>query len=78
MAAAMAQLIEFYVPETFRRQGGPRIPREQRGKIIPFPHRNRWLHDMKMPRLVYASGQSDWQVDLGFCLPKPDTAYLDW
>ena len=47
MVAAMAQRIEFYVPEKFRRQGGQWIPPEQRGKIIPFPHRNRSLHDMK-------------------------------
>jgi hypothetical protein len=78
MVAAMAQLIEFYVPEKFCREGGPRIPREQRGKIIPFPHRNRRLHDMKTLRLVYASGQSDWQADKGFCSPQSHTAYLDW
>jgi len=78
MVAAMTQLIEFYVPEKFRRQGRPRIPPERRGKIIPFPHRNRSRHDLKTLRLLYASGQSDWQADLGFCSLQPDTAYLDW
>ena len=78
MVAAMAQPIKFYVPEKFRRQGGQRIPPEQRGTIIPFPRRNRSPHEMKTLRLVYASDKSDWQVDLGLCSPRPDTAYLDW
>jgi len=33
----MAKVIEYYVPEKFRKQSGKRIPPEQRGKIIPFP-----------------------------------------
>jgi len=78
MVAAMALRIEFYVPEKFRRQGGQWIPPEQRGKIIPFPHRNRSLHDMKTLRLVYASDKSGWQADTGFCSPQRGSAYFDW
>jgi hypothetical protein len=37
MVMAMAQVIEFYVPDKFRKQTGKWIPPEQRGKIIPFP-----------------------------------------
>jgi len=78
MVAAMAQRIEFYVPEKFRRQSGQWIPPEQRGKIIPFPYRNRSLHDMNTLRLVYASDKPDWQADTGFCSPQRGNAYLDW
>jgi len=77
MVTAMAIVIEFYVPEKFRRQGGQWIPPEQRGKVIPFPHRNRSLHDMKT-RLVYASDKSGWQADTGLCSPQRGSAYLDW
>jgi hypothetical protein len=34
---AMTIVIEFYVPEKFRKQSGELIPPEQREKIIPFP-----------------------------------------
>ena len=78
MVAAMAQRIEFYIPEKFRRQGGQWIPPEQRGKIIPFPQRNQSLHDMKMLRLEYASDKADWQTDTGFCSPQRGSAYFDW
>ena len=37
MVTAMATVIEYYVPEKFRKQSGKWIPLEQRGKIIPFP-----------------------------------------
>jgi len=74
----MAQQIEFYVPEKFRRQGGQWILPEQRGKIIPFPHQNRSLNDMKTLRLVYASDKSGWQADTGVCSPQSGRAYLDW
>jgi hypothetical protein len=74
--AAMAQQIEFYVPEKFRRQGGQWIAPEQRGKIIPFPHRNRSLHNMKTLRLVCASDKSSWPADPVFC--SPQNVYLDW
>jgi hypothetical protein len=37
MVTAMAKVIEFYVPDKFRKQRGKRIPSEQRGRIIPFP-----------------------------------------
>jgi hypothetical protein len=33
----MATVIEYYVPEKLRKQGGKWIPPKQRGKIIPFP-----------------------------------------
>jgi len=33
----MAKVIEYYVPEKFRKQSGKWIPPEQRGKIISFP-----------------------------------------
>jgi hypothetical protein len=33
----MAKVIEFYVPEKFRRPSEKWIPPEQRGKIIPLP-----------------------------------------
>jgi hypothetical protein len=36
MVTAMAKVIEFCVPEKFRKQSGKWIPPEQRGKIIPF------------------------------------------
>jgi len=36
MVTAMAKVIEFYVPEKFRKPSGKRIPPEQSGKIIPF------------------------------------------
>jgi hypothetical protein len=78
MVGTMAQRIEFYVPEKFRRQGGQWIPPEQRGKIIPFLHRNRSLHDMRTLRLVDASDKSDWQANTGFCSPQCGSAYLDW
>jgi hypothetical protein len=78
MVAAMAQRIEFYVPEKFRRQRGQRLPLEQRGKVIPFPRRNRSLHDIKTLRLVYSSDKSGSHADLGLCSPQPASAYLDW
>ncbi len=34
---AMAIVIEYYVPEKFRRESEKRTPIEQRGKVIPFP-----------------------------------------
>jgi len=74
----MAQRIEFYVPEKFRRKAGQWIPPERRGKIIRFPHRNQSLHDMKTLRLVYASGKSDWHAYTGFCSLQRDSEYLDW
>jgi hypothetical protein len=37
MVTAMAIVIEFYVPEKFRRQSGKWIPPKQRGRIIRFP-----------------------------------------
>jgi len=33
----MAIVIEYYVPEKFRKQSGKWIPPKQRGKIIAFP-----------------------------------------
>jgi hypothetical protein len=33
----MAIVIDYYVPEKFRKQNGKWIPPERRGKIIPFP-----------------------------------------
>ena len=37
MVTAMAIVIEFYVPEKFRKASAKWIPPEQRGKIISFP-----------------------------------------
>jgi len=37
MVTAMAKVIEYYVPEKFRKQRGKWIPPEQRGKVILFP-----------------------------------------
>jgi hypothetical protein len=37
MVTAMATVIEFYVPEKFRKQNGNWIPPEQCGTIIRFP-----------------------------------------
>jgi hypothetical protein len=37
MVKAMAKLIEFYVPEKFRKPIGKWSPPDQCGKIIPFP-----------------------------------------
>jgi hypothetical protein len=36
VVTAMAKVIEFYVPEKFRKPSGKWIPPEQWGKIIPF------------------------------------------
>jgi hypothetical protein len=36
MVTAMASVIEFYVPEKFRKASGKWILPEERGKIIPF------------------------------------------
>jgi hypothetical protein len=36
MVTTMATIIEFYIPEKFRKQSGTWIPPKQRGKIIPF------------------------------------------
>jgi len=36
MVTAMAKVIEYYVPEKFRKQA-KRIPPKERGKIIQFP-----------------------------------------
>ena len=33
---AMARVIEYKVPEKFRKKSGRWVPPEQRGKIIPF------------------------------------------
>jgi hypothetical protein len=35
--SAMATVIEYYVPQKLRKQGGKWIPPNKRGKIIPFP-----------------------------------------
>ena len=78
MVTAMAIVIEYYVPETFRKQSGKWIPPEQRGKIIPFPYGNRSLHDMKTLCLVHASEQFGSQAGSGFCSPQHGSAYLDW
>jgi len=32
----MAQIIEFYVPSSFRKPATNSLPPEQRGKVIPF------------------------------------------
>jgi hypothetical protein len=37
MVTAMAKVIEFYVPEKFRKPSGKWSPPEQCGKIILFP-----------------------------------------
>jgi hypothetical protein len=37
MVTAMAIVIEYYVPEKFRKHSGKWIPPERRGRIIPFP-----------------------------------------
>jgi len=78
MIAAMAIVIEYYVPENFRKQSGKWIPPEQRGKIIPFLHRKRSLHDMTTRRLVHASEQFSSQAGSGFCSPQRGSTYLDW
>jgi hypothetical protein len=79
MVAAMAQPIEFYVPEKLRRQRvGQWIPPEQRGKIIPFPHRNQMPPDIKTPHLVSTSDKSSWQDETGSCSAVCGDAYLDW
>jgi hypothetical protein len=36
MVTAMAKMIEFCVPEKFRKLSGKWIPHEQRGKNLPF------------------------------------------
>jgi len=37
VVATMAIVIEYYVPQKFRKQSGKWIPPEQRGKVILFP-----------------------------------------
>ena len=39
----MAIVIEYYMPEKFRKKSGKWIPPEQRGTIVPFPYRERSL-----------------------------------
>ena len=36
----MAKIIEFYVPDGFRKRG-KWVPAEERGKLIPFPVREK-------------------------------------
>lgn len=78
MVAAMAQLIKFHVPKKFRRKGGQRLPPEQRGKVIPFPQRNRSVPDTTTLHLLYPSDQFGWQADTAFFAPLRASAYLDW
>jgi len=78
VVVAMAQLIEFYVPEKFRRQRGHWISPEEHGEIIPFPHRNRSLHDIKTLLVAYASGTSGWQTHTGLSSPQHGNSHLDW
>jgi hypothetical protein len=47
MVTAMAIVIEFYVPDRFRKQSGKWIPPERRAKIIPFPAPEKSQHEMK-------------------------------
>jgi hypothetical protein len=37
MVTVMAKVIEYYVPEKFRKQSGKWIPLEQRRRVILFP-----------------------------------------
>ena len=37
IVTAMTIVIEYYIPDKFRKQSGKSIPPEQRGKIILFP-----------------------------------------
>ncbi len=37
VVTAMAKVIEYYVPEKFRKQSEKWIPPERRGKVILFP-----------------------------------------
>ena len=37
VVTAMAKVIEYHVPEKFRKQSGKWIPPEQRRKVILFP-----------------------------------------
>lgn len=37
MVTGMAKVIEYYIPETFRKKSDKWIPPDQRGKIIQFP-----------------------------------------
>jgi hypothetical protein len=48
-------VIEFYVPEKFRKQSGKWIPPDQRGTIIRFPAPEKKSHDVKTQRSVRAS-----------------------
>ena len=69
MVTPMAIVIEFYVPEKFRKQSGKWIPPEQRGKIIPFPAPEkksasplttvRWLHTRTMTLLRAGLGSQE-------------------
>ena len=57
MVTTMAIVIEYYLPEKFRKQSGKWIPPEQRGNIFPFPAPKKSRHDGKTLRLVQASGK---------------------
>jgi hypothetical protein len=46
MVMAMAKVIQFYVPDEFRKQSGKWIPPIQRGNVIPFPAQERSQHDI--------------------------------
>ncbi len=68
MVAAMARLIEFYVPEKFRnqRENGFRPSSAERSSC--FPHRKRSQHDVLMQRLKNVPGKSAAsQAGLGNC-----------
>jgi hypothetical protein len=50
MVTAMAKVLEFYVPEKFRKPSGKRIPPEQWGRSSRLPHRKRNRHATEAPR----------------------------
>jgi hypothetical protein len=54
MVMTMAKVIEFYIPDGFRKQSGKWVSPEQRGKIIPFPAPESW-HEVTTQRLVPTS-----------------------
>jgi len=48
----MAQIIEFYVPSSFRKPATNSLPPEQRGKVIPFDLLKRKSAGVPMHSLV--------------------------
>ena len=55
---AMTIVIEYYIPEKFRRPSGKSIPPSSAGRSFCLLHRKKSRHETKKPRSVHASDQN--------------------